>query len=71
MCLSTLPQEGAKLFVLCRGEATGGTIGNGGLKATIALQACFPGVNRVDRHAEVVGDLLVSVGATLDPFEGG
>ena len=68
---STLPEEGAQLLVLGGRESRDSTTSNGGLKATVAPQSCFPGVDRMHGDTEVIRNLLVPVGSALNPFESG
>ena len=71
MVQGALPQEGAKLLVLRRAQTCRSATGNGGLKATVTLQAGFPGVHGVYRHAEVLSNLPVSMRPTFNPFKRG
>ncbi|UID72056.1 hypothetical protein DRO_B0127 (plasmid) [Deinococcus radiodurans R1 = ATCC 13939 = DSM 20539] len=71
MVQGALPQEGAKLLVLRRAQTCRSATGNGGLKATVTLQAGFPGVHGVYRHAEVLSNLSVSMRPSFNPFKRG
>jgi len=67
----TLPQEGPQLFVLFGKEAPGWSLGDCCLEGTVLFEAGFPAINRVDRDAEMIGNLFVRVRATLNPFQRG
>jgi len=71
VCQGTLLQEGADLLLPLRGQAGGPTRGGGGLQATLAFEPLFPGVDGVDRDAEVIRDLLVGVSTGLHHVQGG
>ncbi|AAF11978.1 hypothetical protein DR_2427 [Deinococcus radiodurans R1 = ATCC 13939 = DSM 20539] len=57
--------------MLRRAQTCRSATGNGGLKATVTLQAGFPGVHGVYRHAEVLSNLSVSMRPTFNPFKRG
>ena len=55
----TLPQEGAELFQLQRGQSGGASGGNGGLETACTFESLFPVAHGMHGDAEVLSDLLL------------
>lgn len=67
---STLPQEGAKLLVLGGRQAGGAAGGDGRLERAAVFEPLDPVPYGKHGDAEVVSDLAVRMGATVEPLGG-